>query len=212
MATAVYAAAKQPVGAVVARDVICNNLDHYADSMAQVRFAWAPGTSTYASKSYLTPRTTGVVVNTWYQIAASHAFPLPARADGTGYKIRVRLGGASSGGHAVKFAIVLAPVGSAQAVVTASASDASFETATTTSATAAWLTGASQGSGAYTTMVALSASEVGLYTRLTDTPVDLSGARSAVAQCLVNLVVFGSTANTGSVPRLYGVAAEEWIG
>lgn len=212
MATASYAAATYPVGPVVARDVICNNLDHYADEMAQVRFQFVPTVTYAAAKSFLTPRTSGVVVNTWYQVAASAPFPISLRADGTSYRLRMRLGGASSGGHAVKFAAVLAPVGAAQAVVNESSSDASFETATTTSATAAWLTGASQGSGAYTTMVTLSAAEAALYSRMTDTPVDLSGARSAVAQCLVSIVVFGSTANTGSVPRLYGVHAEEFVG
>ena len=211
MATAVYAASTQPVGPVVARDVICNNLDHYADSIGQSRWKFAPGKAGYASKSYLTPRTTSVTVDTWYQAAASQAFPLPLRADGSSYKIRVRLGGASSGGHAVKFAIVLAPVDGAAAIATAANSDSVFITATTTSATAAWLTGTSQGGSAYTTMIGLTAAEAAEYSRTVDTPIDLAGVGSAVAQCLVNIVVFASTANTGSVPRLYGGSADEWV-
>jgi hypothetical protein len=212
MATAAYAAATCPVDPDITRDVICNNLDHYADSFGQVRWAFSPGVSTFVTKSYLTPRTADVVVNTWYQITASAPFPLPLRADGSGYKLRVRLGGASSGGHAVKFALVIAPVAVAPAVLAASNTDASFETATTTSASAAWLTGASQGIGAYTTMVALDAATAAGYVRNVDTPVDLSGAASAVSQCLVSVVVYGSTANTGSVPRLYGGFAAEWVG
>ena len=212
MATASYAAATYPVGPVVARDVVCNNLDHYADSMGQQRWTWSPGVSTFVTKSYLTPRTSGVVVDTWYQITASMPFPLPLRASGASYKLRVRLGGASSGGHAVKFAIAIAPVTEALAIVNASNSDASFETATTTSATAAWLTGASQGTGAYTTMVELDATTAATYLRRTTTPVDLSGVGSEVEQILVSVVVYGSTANTGSVPRLYGGFAADWVG
>jgi len=180
--------------------------------MAQVRACFAPGTSTYASKSYLTPRTSGVVVDTWYQIMATRPWPISLRADGSSYKLRLRVGGASSGGHAVKFAVVLAPIENALEIVSASSTDASFETTTTTSASAAWLTGASQGSGAYTTMVTLDAATAALYMRNTDTPVDLSGARSTVAQCLVALTIYGSTANTGSVPRLYGLHAQEFVG
>lgn len=212
MATASYAAATYPIGPAVTRDVVANNLDHYADSIGQVRWCFSAGVSTFAAKTYLTPRTSGVVVNTWYQITTTQPFPLPLRASGDGYRLVVRIAGASSGGHAVKFAAALAPVGTALAVVAGSDTDASFETATTTSSTAAWLTGASQGSGAYTTMVALDAATAASYMRNVDTPVDLSGVDSAVSQCLVSLTIFGSTANTGSVPRLSAGVAWEWVG
>lgn len=218
-ATATYAAASQPVDAEAALNVISNNLDHYADSMAQHAMVWSVGKSGYASKSYLTPRTTGVVVDTWYQIAASGPFPIMLRADGSSYKMRVRLAGASSGGHAVKFGLVLAPVTAAQSIITdatsspvVAATDSVFVTATTTSSTAAWLTGTSKGTAAYTTMVELTAEEAFPFIVMTDTPVDLSGARSSVAQCLVSAVIFGSTANTGSVPRFYGGIAQGWVG
>lgn len=211
MATATYAAAKAFVDPVATRDVVCNNLDHYADSMGQVRWAFSPGVSTFVTKSYLTPRTSSVTVDTWYRITASTPFPIPRRASGSSYKVRVRLGGASSGGHAVKFAAVLVPLDVAADLLAVSNSDCVFETTTTTSASAAWLTGTSQAS-ASATLMQLTSDEADAATSLTDTPIDLSGASSSVAQCLVNIVVFGSTANTGSVPRLYGGFAADWIG
>jgi hypothetical protein len=204
-----YAAATEPLGPETTLDVIANNLDHYADSFGQVRMCFAPAVSAFASKSFLTPSV--VAVDTWYQITASAAFPLPLMPDGTPYKLRGRLGGASSGGHAVKFAMVLAPVLSAPGVL-AHSDDATFITATTSSSTAAWLTGTSQGTAASGTLIEITPTTASACVVATGTPVDLSLAGSAIGQCLVSLTVFGSTANLASTPRLCGAFAAEWPG
>jgi len=198
-----------PISAVYARRVLLNNLCHYADVFGQVRAAWS--SSPRVGLPYLTTTTGSKSANTPYPIWST-TFPIALRASLASYKLRVRIAGASSDGvTAVRFRAVLAPATSLGRVV-ASAVDSVFLTATTTSATGAWLTGASQGSGAYTTMIALTESEVTDALTMTSTPADVAGAGRAVAQCLVTLAVYGQTANTVSTPRLHGVYAAEWVG
>ena len=201
---ATFNVATAPVDALLTMDIGANNLDHYADSFGQTRIN--------ISAAAMTPKKTGVVANTYYQIVASEPFPIPMLPDGTAYKLRLRLGGFSTAGHAVKFAAVLAPVLEASTVLASLSTDSVYVTATTTSATAVYVTGASEGTAAYTTMVELSPDEVARYRVLTSTPVDLAGAASAVEQVLVSLVIFGSTANVASEPTLVNAYAIEWVG
>lgn len=197
-------AANLPVDALTTADTVANNLDHYADSFGQVRVNIAGGS--------MTPKKSGVAVDTWYQIMASEPFPIPLLADGRAYKLRVRIGGFSTSGQAVKFRVVLAPVLEAAEVGASSSTDAVYETTTTTSTTAVWLTGVSKGGGAYTTMMEIGPVQAAQYTVPVSTPVDLAGAASAVPQCLVALTVYGSTANVGSEPTLVNLYAAEWPG
>jgi hypothetical protein len=199
----VFAADPQPVGAEVAASIVSNNLDHYCDSYGQVRLNF--------SGDALTPKKSGVVVDTWYQITASEAFPVPLRADGSAYKLRVRIGGRSTAGHAVRFAFVLAPVLEAPRVLNTNATDSVFTTGSVTSTSVAWLTGASVATS-HATLMQLTADEIARYTVRTSTPIDLGGARVELSQCLVNVVVYGRTANTGSEPELRAAFAAEWVG
>lgn len=202
-------AGSSPISAVYARRVLLNNLCHYADIFGQVRVAWA--SSPRVGKNYVTP-TTPTVTNSPYLIGASEPFPIAVRRNGQSYKLRVRIAGASSDNtNAVRFRVVLAPVTSAGSLVL-DAADYVFLTATTTSSTAGWLTGASQGSGAYTTMVALSAEQAASMQQTTGTLSDISGTPVGVQQVLVSLQVYGQTANVAAVPRLHGVYAAEWVG
>lgn len=211
MATASYAAATYPVGPVVTRDVVSNNLDHYADSFGQVRLCYSGGAVGHAAE-YMTYSVTPVA-NTWYSILASNPFPAPVRTGGDSYRFLVRLAGASSvAGKNAKLAVVIAPLTQAEGILVASSTDSVFETGTTSSTSVSWLTGASQGDSAYTTMVGLTAAEVAAYATVTATPVDLAGDDSAVPQCLVQAVVFGQTDDASAVARLYACHVMEWIG
>lgn len=200
-----------PVGAAIARDFAVNNLLHFADEYAQVRVAWTPTVTTYSGGTgYLTGRTSALSVNIWYPIASYGPFPIALREDGRSYRLRVRIAGASSGGHAVKFRLVLAPQSEAPARVTQSL-DSIYETATTTSSTGAWLTGASVLSS-LATQVQATSEETSAWITTTSTLTDLAGDDTGASQCLVSCAIYGSTANVASIPRLHGVYAAEWIG
>jgi hypothetical protein len=201
-------AGTSPISAVYARRVLLNNLCHYADVFGQVRAAW--NTSPRVGKGYI-DSITPTAVDTPYPIWST-TFPILLRASLASYKLRVRIAGASSdGANAVRFRAVLAPATVLSARVL-DAADHVFLTATTTSSSAAWLTGASQGAEAYTTMMALTDGAVTDALTLTSTPADIGGAGRGVAQCLVTLAVYGQTANIAATPRLHGVYAAEWVG
>ena len=201
-------AGTSPISAVYARRVVLNNLLHYADVFGQVRAGW--NTSPRVGKGYI-DSVTPTAVDTPYPIWST-TFPLALRASLASYKLRVRIAGASSNNtHAVRFRAVLCRA-SALSTRVLDAADHVFLTATTTSSTAAWLTGASQGSEAYTTMIALTEGSVTDALTITSTPADIGGAGRAVPQCLVTLAVYGQTANVAATPRLHGVYAAEWVG
>ena len=92
------------------------------------------------------------------------------------------------------------------------ATDASYTTAGTASVTAAWLTGTSDGSGAYTTMMEMSAEQAALCMTDMATTISLGGDPASVRVCWVTLSVFAQTTNVTYVPRLYGLYAAEVIG
>ena len=93
-----------------------------------------------------------------------------------------------------------------------SGTDAQFVTAATTSSTAAWLTGASQGTNGYTTLVEMTADQVGGSLTDYETTTALGGDAASVQVAQVTLSIFASTANVAHVPRLYNVMLAEVIG
>ena len=208
--------ADMPCGAGYLQDYVANNLLHYADVYGQTRVNWVGCTSSFAKNSgYLSHVIAGESIITPDQphlIASWGPFPIAIASDGQSYYVRVRIAGASSAGNAVKFYATLAPPGVRAADETARLQDNVYMTTTTTSTSGAWLTGASRGSQAYTTMVRLTGAQVALWTVQSNTSISLGGSPTRVRQCLVALSVYGSTANPGSRPRLYGVHASEWCG
>jgi hypothetical protein len=214
--TTLFQGGNDPVDTVIVRDVVLNNLCHYADEFAQVRVNWSAGQTAYTNGSgYLTTRTTGLTTSPWFYIASFGPFPITLRQTtgigGASYRLRVRLAGSSSAGAAVTFRAVVASYSSGQSSVTGALDDHIFE-ATTSSTTMGWLTGTSQGVNAWTTQVVLPSSYVGPWMVPVGTLTDLGGDPAAVTQCLVSLHVFANTANATSVPRLGAVYAAEWIG
>ncbi len=201
------------IGASNTRDFVVNNLLHYADIFAQVRAAMALTKSTYSGGQGSISGYGSPDADVWYPILDVGPFPIPLRADGSSYRLRIRIGGASSTGHAVKFLACLAPSATAAlGLANDIADDFQFETVTTSSTTHAWLTGASRGSEAWETQIVVPAIYAAAWTQTTDTLDDLGGDAVSVDQCLVHLVILGSTANAASVPQLSGLYAAEWIG
>ncbi len=213
--TTLFQGGNDPVDTVLVRDVVQNNLCHFADEFAQVRVNWSAGQTAYTNGAgYLTSRTTNIRADFTYHIASFGPFPISLRQlNGTGgasYRLRIRLAGASSDGNAVTFWAVLGPPYGATALSYVS-SDLAYA-ANAGSSTMAWLTGASQGDNAWPTQVVVPGSYLSRFLTETATKDDLGGNRAGVQQCLVSLHVFGSSTLTSSVPRLGAVYAAEWVG
>ncbi len=214
--TTLFQGGNDPVDTTLMRDVVLNNLCHFADEFAQVRVNWSAGVTTYTNGSgYLTTRTTGLDTSSWFHIQTFGPFPIALRQSvglgGASYRLRVRLAGASSAGHSVTFRAVLTSYSSGQSVVNGELDDHIFE-ASTTSTSVAWLTGSSQGTNAWPTQVVVPSAYVGPWLVPVSTKTDLGSDLAAVSQCLVSLQVYAKTSNTSSVPRLGAVYAAEWIG
>lgn len=201
-----------PVGAVVARRVILNNLLHYADTFGQTRVAWSVPINTYSGgNAYLRTRTTPTpVAGEYYEIGSFGPFPIQLRADGTPYRIALWATGYSSSGHSVTFRVCLSPAAQARETIRESADH--VWSASTTSTTSGELSGATLGDGAYTTLLALSAGRARLWATPEGTLSDLGGSPVGVEQVLVSVCVWATSANTGSYPALTGLYAREWIG
>lgn len=211
-----YDSQNRPIDTVLMRDVVLNNLCHYADEFAQVRVNWSAGQTAYTNgNGYLTPRITGLTTTAWWFIQSFGPFPIAmrqaARQTGASYRVRVRLAGSSSAGQAVTFRAVLGPPRAALALVSGPLDDHIFE-ATTSSTSMAWLTGTSQGVNAWTTQITVPATYAGSWFQPVGTKTDLGGDGAAVDQCLMSLHVLAKTANVTSVPRLGAVYAAEWVG
>lgn len=205
-------AAQVPVGAVIARRVVLNNLLHYADTYGQTRVAWSIPINTYSGgNAYLRTRTSPTpTADEFYQIGSWGPFPLQMRADGRPYALAIWATGYSSAGHEVTFRIAVCPASQTREVIR-EAADHVWE-ASTTGTTSAELSGATLGTGAYTTLLVPSAARASAWRTAQGTLADLSGAPVGVEQCLVSLNVWAATANTGSYAALTGLYAREWIG
>lgn len=188
------------------RDFVQNNLNHLADESAQVRVAYAAtlnglDDTTSGIGGYNAPGdfTLGAV---WYELASFGPFPIRIRKDGTPYRMRVRVNAkAAVATNDVKIRLVLCPRSRAAGYV-ASSLDLVWESATFSSTTAAWLTGASQGSNAWTTQVSVLNSEAVSWITETGTPSIIGGSSVATEQVLVSLNAFYSIEESVAQDRL----------
>lgn len=191
-----------------ARDVVHNNLAHFADQSAQVHICWAAtGPGINAATTYF------VASESTY--LSFGPFPLRLRQDGRSYKLRIRIAGATTGGdYSVRFFAVIAPAGEAQQHLVAA--DSVYQTGVAAGG-AAWLTGASIGPNAYPTMIEIPASLTSQWVATTSTLDNVGGDPVGVEQCLVSLNIRASLTWLGggsSIPqaRLHGVYLAEYIG
>ncbi len=210
-----YGDSPQALDAFTSR-IVMSNLNHLADEFAQVRCALSGTVAALSGKAgYLTSRTP-TAINTPYAVVST-SFPMLVRGSGASYKLRVRIGGASSNvAAAAIFTAVLSLGRDAPAAVgdasEAPYTDAVYITDATASTAAAWLTGASQGPGGYATLMEMNAAEVeacALDFPTTDAP---GGGAVTVRVAWVTLTIFASTSNVTYVPKLFAVYAAEVIG
>jgi hypothetical protein len=202
------------IGPVVAGDQGANNINHYSDIHAQRRACFI-GCALTGVGYYELDSTLGEI---WAPLWSTGPFPIPVMPDGATYNVRIQLAGSTSGAlDDATFAVVLAPQGSSRSLLTPGSgvitSDAVWVSSATTSSTAAWLTGASQGPNAWTSQVGLTAAEASRFMRSTATYAAPGGVGPvSVSQCLVALQIFAKQKNAASHPRIYGFIADEWVG
>lgn len=199
-----------PIGPVTGRDYAVNNANHYADIFGQVRARWAAQAGGYI-----------VATNTanlsWKPIWVAERFPIALRPDGSSYRVRVRINGsAENASFKVGFAVSLStpdPASIHSVYPGSAATDAVWSAGTNITATsAAYLAGASLGSSAWTTMIAMTATEAAACVRSTSTIVDVAGSRISVTQAMAALVFWAYVEDTAHQARLYAVDGEEWPG
>jgi hypothetical protein len=195
-----------PLGASFARDYLLNNLLHLADEYGQVRMA-------FSTSDYFEPAKT-VAGNTYYLAATSGPFGIPLRQDGSAYRMRVRVGGASSNvAGTATFRVIVCPPLIANTIATTSnpGVDYVFQ-ASTTSTSAAWLTGTTLGPLADATLITIDAETARSWLTTSNTLSDIGGDPATVDQCVVAVHIFAKISSNAYSPRLYAGYAAEYVG
>lgn len=179
-----------------------SNSNFLCDEFAQVRVA-------VTDKTGLSP-TTWAATGTLSPII-TYAFPINVKPDGSAYTFRVRIGGYVTGGATATLRAVIGPwnAGTGSRYVFGGYGDREFVTAAL-GGSDAWLTGTSQGPGAYTTRILLPAALVQYVP--TSTTATLGGASEAVDVPMAQLSIYGTTSSLAHVPILTGVYLAEYIG
>ena len=204
---ATFTVADAPIDTVLARDHAINNVNHYADIMGQVRANWNARPGAYIESDNSNSKT-------WRTMWHCPTFPIALRPDGSSYRVRVRIAGAGESAAEVRFAVSLGSAhSSAFSVYPGTATtDAVWSTGAITSTTHAYRTGASLGTEAWTTMVALSATEASACVRVTSTVLDTNAVPIGVTHALVQAIVWGYDDDVAHHARLSAVTLEEWPG
>lgn len=217
--TSVYGSAADPVDNAFTRDGLANGLLHIADSLGQVRVNWQA--TTYGGKAAFS--TTYDTTNprlSYEELILAGPFgpwPITLKSDGTPYRLRIRLAGSISGsaGFAqVRFRVVLAPAELAASQRTSSL-DSVWVSFTSTSTTAAWLSGDTNGALSDSTIVHITADQAAEWTRLTSIYDGTSSSSpKSIDQCLMTATVFGENATGGSgfYGRLHALHIQEYVG
>jgi hypothetical protein len=206
--------ANAAVDASFVRDVVQNNLCHFADEFAQVRVAYS-ATSSAFDDTALGMESASFLQNTFTRIVSFGPFPLNLRQNGDGYKLRVRVAGAATAAlTTATYRVVVCPISQADGLYLTE-DDFVFE-ATSSSTSAAWLSGTSQGSLASTTLITIPGSLASSWITTTSTLDDVSGNVVGVEQCLVCANVYAKSSEEDPDPdtriTLSGLYLAEFIG
>lgn len=219
-AASLYGTDDDPMDTVIMRDGIHHGTHHAADSMAQVRVNYmAIGNAVAEGQDEFETVETPANTTDWLLVGAGPfgEWPLTVRADGTGYKLRIRIAGSVSdatGGPVATLRVVVRPSLPLRDAEIEDAVDSTFE-ATFTTTTATWETsGASQGSAASATLLTITADQVREWIRdvAVFDAVSSPAAGHSIQQCLVAAHVYAKTTNTARLPRLNALHIEEFVG
>lgn len=207
-----------PADTALCREEVVQSALHKADEAAQPRSSWpALNSALIGPDPYLRPWPPSTTSPGTFDVVASESsprwYPFPFETiffpkmlpDGSGYRLRVTVVGASSsGGDRVDFGVFVQPHGSLWQP------DAPAKTAQTTSTTPAAL---SWDDG--TTYVDVPARVIGEAAALEGAWVtyeDIGGDPISVPAPAMSLVVMGQTWDAAAVPRLYDVQIGEYVG
>lgn len=212
----------QPIDTVLVRDAVIGSALHRADVAGQARAAWAAvdpaltNDAPYIDLRDAHPTSGGVLQVATVTYARWYAFPLRARflpkvrTFGDGYRLRIRVGGASSDGDRVDFAIVLAPHAAHADLYEGTGGTVIAAASNITSTTAAWLTFDSGDDFVDVTEETIARALDLAGVELTQT--DVGGDDTSLRVPPVEVIVVGQRWDLGSVPHLYGVATAETYG
>lgn len=193
-----------PIDTVFFRDNVVNNCLHWADEVAQVLGNWSAPDPAFSSAS--SPQRISETTNAdeWGFVTPLGPLSLHVKRSALPYRWRVRLGAASSAGHAVDFALVWGQtLDELQAKVEEGLVDQVRWTGIT-STTPAWLT-ADSGDP----FVDLDVGSIVL--AIEPTLTDLSGTPLHVGVWEVHLALFARTANKTSYPEVWAFHLAEFI-
>lgn len=207
LGASLYGTDDDPVDALIWRDGLANGLLHAADSYAQVRVNLAYPTGTYLSGK------AAPTAGQWHRIGGSFGkWPLTIHANGTPYELRVRVGvSASTGGTAQTIRVVIAPDDEATTELGREA-DHVYEL-TTSSGSAAWVAGTSQGSVGSATRMIVSPADAARWTRDVNAfDAVASATPRATRQSLVSAHVFFRSASGSVTTRLHNLYIAEYVG
>lgn len=200
-----WLAADQPVDALTARHVIFGNANHHADSVAKVHANWvSPIQASLNSQPRVDVRPIGssIAADTWMRLVILGPFNLSLMPDHASYKLRMRVLGASTGGHLCEFAIALGRP-SEIADLEAGFGRSSVLCGSTTSATPAWLTPSPEA-------IELAAETVDDFVAERRALLDTGAGATSVLCAEVSATIYGRTANVLSLPALYGIHIAEF--
>lgn len=207
---------------VLVGDGLANGLLHCADEIAQVRVNYmAPAAAIAQDQDEFETIETSPTASQWYRVGGSPfgPWPLTLRADGTPYKLRIRLGVAASASNATTLTVrvVVCPLDEVTAVEERDRdTDRVYEVAWTASDTGTsptWLVGESQGDAASETVITVDRESAFAWTQRVPTYDAVSAASpTTVQQVLVAAHVWAKTSSTGTLPRLQALHLAEYIG
>lgn len=215
IAPSLYGTDDDYMGAQTHRDAF-HNLLHAADQYGQVRVNYHPwadavdeGQDTFETID------ASPTAGQWYQVGGSPFghWPLTLRADGSGYRLRVRIGGEISAGPGTStFRVIIRPLGPLTRSQILEDADHVFE-ATTSSTTPAYLSGTSQGDDASSTLLRVTARQASAWT-FNQSAFDAVSSASpiSVQQVLVAAHVYAKTSSGSSLPRLHALHIAEYVG
>jgi hypothetical protein len=216
-AAALYGTDDDPTDTVIMRDGVLHGLHHAADSMGQVRVNYMPiGNAVSEGQDEFETIETPANTLDYYLVGGSPfgEWPLTLRADGSAYKLRIRIAGSvGATPNNGTFRVVIGPSRALRDSEVEEALDSTFEAVFTTT-TATWETsGASQGASSSATLLTISAGQVrdwvrdvGVYNAVS------SASDNSVQQCLVAAHVYAKTNNVARLPQLNALHIQEFVG
>ena len=205
------------VDTALTRDGVLNSALHKADSAAQPRGIWtAPVTALWTDESdpWLVPSgdlsNVALRADVWYLMPIKGVYCPKIRASGQAYRLRILIGGRSSAGHAVGFAVSVAPRGSQVFALFGTLAAWPTKTYSAVVSTTVAMLQADDTNRILDPTQALTdqALERETWSTLTDTGGDAIALRAP----LLEINVFAKTVNVSSTPELHLFAWQEVIG